>query len=73
MALQGKNRNVRGNDDEHREQGGASHLVGGINDDLPALALSHVLFVFSQTVHDVFHHDHRTVHNDAKVHGAQAQ
>ena len=73
MSLQRKNWNVCRNDDQHREQSGPAHFVGGVDDDLAPLAFRHVLFVFCQTVHDVFNHNHCAVHNDAKVHRAQAQ
>ena len=73
MTLQRKNWNVGGNDDQHRKQSGAADFVGGVDDDLAPLAFGHVFSVFCQTVHDVFHHNHRTVHNDAEVHGAQAE
>ena len=73
MALQRKNGNVRRNDDEHGEHGGSTHFAGGVGDEGATLFLVHAFAAFSQAVHDVFHHDHGPVHDDAEIHRTQTQ
>ena len=73
MALQRKYRDMRCNDDEHRKQCWPADFVGGIDDDVFALVIGHVLFALSQTVQDVFNHDHRAVNDDAEIHCSQTE
>ena len=71
MTLQREDRNVRRNDDQHREQGRAADLDRRFEDLLqPRHAIVHV---FGQPAEHVFDHDHRAVDDDAEVHGAEGK
>ena len=73
MPLQRENRNVRGNDDQHRKQRRPSDFNSRIKN--PAEASFFILMAvrFCQFAEHVLDHDHRTVDNDAKVHRAEGQ
>ena len=73
VTLQREDRNVRGNDDEHREQRRPPDLVGGVDDDLAALRVAHALAPLGQPVHDVLDDDHGAVDDDAEVHRSETQ
>ena len=73
MPLQRKNRDVRGNDDEHGEQRGPADFIGRVDDHVLALVVGHGLFAFGQPVQNVFNHDDCAVHNDAEIHRPQAE
>ena len=59
-------RRVRHDDDARGEDHRALHFVGGLDDGVFQL-----FGTFFQVTHDVFHHDHRRIHNHAKVDRAQ--
>ncbi len=75
VALQRKDRDVRGDDDDHREHGRAAHFGGGLQDGVHARAavLDLGFLQLAQPLEDVLHHDHRAIHDDAEVHRAQRQ
>ena len=75
MALKRENGNVRGDDDDHREQGGTADFDRCVQDRVEAgLGVRDTcVFQFRQLAHDVFHHDHRAIDDDAEVHRAQRQ
>ena len=73
MALQRKNGYVGRDDDEHRKQRGAADFVGGAGNHMATLFVAHALTTLRQAMHDVFSHDDRTIHDDAKVHRTQAE
>ena len=72
VALQGEDRDVGGDDDEHREERGAADFDGGLEAWCACGGLCGRLQV-PEPAEDVFDDDHRAIDDDAEVHRAQGE
>ncbi len=75
VPLQREDRDVRRNDDDHREHGRTAHFRGGLQDGMQArLAVLDLLRLeLAQPLEDILNHDHRAVDDDTEVHRAKRQ
>ena len=73
LALQGEDREVGDDDDEHREQGGPTNLRGRFQNG-PLHGLGKLMLgPFAELSEDVLDHDDGAVHDDAEVHRPQGE
>ncbi|MCY1301783.1 hypothetical protein D9M70_514160 [compost metagenome] len=73
VPLQREDRDVRGDDDDHREHGRTAYLRGGLQDGMQArLAILDLLLLeLAQPLEDILDHDHRAIDDDTEVHRPQ--
>ena len=73
MALQCEDRNVRCNDDQHREQCRAANLDDRLKNRIEPFSWTHLPLLFRQFAEHVFNDNHGAVDDDAEVHRSQRQ